>query len=150
MTRFHLKMDERNVKIIHELQAVAHSLTIILMIVFFIRRLHILGQPFENNWDLGILIMLNGAFLLGGILYRGGISWPRLKVSWVLAAYLGFTLAVILFKFIIEFIVKGHPFSLSSMMSRELLVVVAVCACITTVFTAIAYLGQLARKRELE
>ncbi|MCP4573721.1 MAG: hypothetical protein GY838_15285 [bacterium] len=142
MNRFRLRLDERNIRTVQRLQATAQTVMTVLLIAVFLRRLHVLEQTFAENWDIGALIMLNGAFLLGGILLRGGIDLPPIRPKWVIAAFFLFLLSVLLLKTSIAVITRDPDFSVRSLLSGDLLVIMTVCAVITVVFAGIAYLGQ--------
>ena len=150
MTKNLLKPDERNIEIIHRVLSLAQTVTTVLLIAMLVRRLHILGQPFDENWDIGSLVLLNGAFLITGILYLGGINWPKISLKGIAAVYVTFTLAVLLFKLVMDVVIQGRAFSIPGLLSREMLVVAVICAVITALFATVAYLGQRRIEKEFE
>ncbi len=150
MVKFSRNLDERSVRIIQEWFTVSHTIMTFLMIAMFLRRLHILGQSFDDNWDIGLLIILNGAFLLGGILYRGGINWPRFEPKWILLVYILFCFLVVMFKVAIEVLAKGRPFDLGLLTGQDLLVILVVCTVVAALFFAIAFFGKQKLEKDLE
>ncbi len=143
------RIDERSLGIWHRIQSILHSFTVLALVVMFFYRHNISGQTFEEIWDIGGLMMLNGLFLFTAVLYFGGVSFKRIKIKWVAAAYVVFLVVMFLFISLVETVLKGAPFDFYSIAGR-MPVVAVVCGVIVLVFVLFAFMGKRKAARDLE
>ncbi len=135
------KLDERNVRTVHIVQSLMHSVTTLMLVVIFFCRHNVSGQAFEEIWDIGLLMMVNGFVVLGAFLYYGGIPFDKIQLKLIVIAYIGFVLVMFIFKCLVQFVQKNHPFSFNAVFD-DMPVIMIICGLFTGVFFLFAYFGQ--------
>jgi len=149
MIKAPFNLDERNVKTIHRIQSILYNITALTLVVIFVYRHNVLGQAFEEIWDIGILMVLNGFFMLGAVLYFGGITFQKFKLKYIVTAYIVFVLLVFIFKSFVITVLNDRPFSFSEIMG-DMYIIYIICGLITAFFTLFWYLGKRKVDKELE
>lgn len=143
------KLDERNLDIWRRILSVLHAFTVAALTVMFFYRLNVSGQTFEENWDIGCLMMLNGLFLIAAVLYFGGVNFERIRIKWVVAVYLIYLVVMFLFMSFVETIVYDAPFDFYLIASRMPIIAIA-CAVVVSVFAFLGYMGRRKVAKDLE
>jgi|WetSurMetagenome_2_1015567.scaffolds.fasta_scaffold712349_2 hypothetical protein len=139
-----LQTDERTVSISRKICTRLYFLTIAALWLDVCWRQFISGQPLEEFIDLAVLMTANVIFVIGAMLYYGGIAVPKIRASAVVMLYCvcvavgtGFT------------IYKYHMGS-----AREILFKVVLISAITGVvvllYVVAAYLGSRKADRKIE
>jgi hypothetical protein len=144
-----LRMDERNVRIARQVQSVLHTFTSLILVAMFVYRHNVMGQAFEEIWDIGLLMVLNGFFMCCALLFFGGIPFAKFKLKFIVLGYLVFVLLVFLFKCVVQFLQNEQPFSLSAVLA-DMPVIVIICGLIAGIFMLFAYLGKHRVDRDLD
>ncbi len=144
-----LKLDERNLDIWRRVQSVLHAITVTSLAAMFFYRVNVSGQTFEENWDIGCLMMLNGLFLVAAVLYFGGVNFGRIRIKWVVAVYLIYLVVMFLFMSFVETVIEGAPFDFYSIAGR-MPVIAVVCGVIVSVFVFFGYMGNRRAAKDLE
>ncbi len=143
-------MDERNINIIRSIQSVMYSITLLMLVVMIFRRAFVLDQSFEEFADLGLVIVFNGFFVLGSILYFGGITFQKFKLKYVLAAYFVFVFSGFIVKCLDKRIFTDTPLSYREILTQEMVVITVICTLFTAVFLFFAYFGKRRIDKDLD
>jgi hypothetical protein len=144
-----LKMDERNVRIVKQVQSVMHTLTSLVLVVIFFYRHNVMEQAFAEICDIGLLMILNGLFFCGALLYFGGIPFDRFKIKFIITGYIVFVLLVFVFKCFAQFIQHEQSFSIKAVLAA-MPVIMIICGIVASIFILFAYLGKRKTDKELE
>ncbi len=143
-------MDERNFNIVRNIQSVMYSITLLMLVVIIFRRALVLDQPFEEFSDIGIVILFNGFFVVGSILYYGGISFQKFKLQYILAAYFVFILLGFIVKCFENRIFTDTPLQYSEIITQEMATITVVCTICTVIFLLLAYFGKRKMDNDLD
>ncbi len=144
-----LKIDERNLSVWRRVLSVLHSFTVLALAAMFLYRHNVLGQRFEEIWDIGCLMILNWLFLIVAVLYFGGVNFERIRIKWLAAGYVAFLVIMFLFMSFVETVLEGAPFDFYSIAGR-MPVVAIVCGVIVLIFALFAVMGKRKMDRALE
>ena len=147
--KMQLKIDERNLSVWRRVLSVLHSFTALALVVMFLYRHYISGQSFEDIWDIGCLMILNGLFLSVGVLYLGGVNFEKIRIKWLAVGYLVFLVIMFLFMSFIDTFVEGTTFDFYSIADRMPIIAI-VSGVIMLVFVFFAVMGKQKIDKDLE
>jgi len=149
MSKAPLNLDERNINIILRICTVLYVLTLASLIVTQLYRQFVLHQATQEWQDIANIIAFNVIFLLGSVLYLGGITPQKVKLGHILVLYAGFVLIGVIFTIFKYAILLGQKVSLAEV--RNYLVIVSViCGALIAAWGLLTYLGKKRIEKRLE
>jgi len=149
MSKAPLNLDERNINIILRICTVLYVLTLASLIVTQLYRQFVLHQATQEWQDIANIIAFNVIFLLGSVLYLGGITPQKVKLGHILVLYAGFVLIGVIFTIFKYAILLGQKVSLAEV--RNYLVIVSViCGALIAAWSLLTYLGKKRIEKRLE
>lgn len=149
MSKIPFNLDERNINIILRICTVLYVLTLVSLIVTQLYRQFVLGQATEEWQDIANIITFNVLFLVGSILFLGGITPQKVKLRHILVLYAGFVLVGVTFTIFKYAVLLGEQVNLVEV-KDYLLIVSAICGVLVAAWSLLAYLGSKRIEKRLE
>ena len=142
-------MDERNREIALRVVAVMYFLTLIALQGVVIYRQFVLGQSIGDFEDLAIILTVNSIFLISALLFFGAVPIQRIKIRFVLLAYLLVVVLGSIFTYL-----KYNVFLQANLSMPQILdkisIVSAVSGLLVLFFVCFSLLGRKRMQKELE
>ena len=142
-------MDERNREIALRVVAVMYFLTLIALQGVVIYRQFVLGQSIRDFEDLAIILTVNSIFLISALLFFGAVPIQRIKIRFVLLAYLLVVVLGSIFTYL-----KYNVFLQANLSMPQILdkisIVSAVSGLLVLFFVCFSLLGRKRMQKELE
>ncbi len=142
-------MDERNREIALRVIAVMYFLTLIALQVVLIYRQFILGQSINDFEDLAIILTVNSIFLISALLFFGAVPIQRIKIRFVLLAYVLVVVLGSIFTYL-----KYNVFLQANLSMPQILdkisIVSAVSGLLVLFFVLFSLLGRKRMQKSLE
>jgi len=149
MSKTPLNLDERNLNIILRICTVLYILTLSSLIVTQIYRQFVLHQAIQEWQDIANILTINVLFLIGSVLYLGGITPQKVKLHHILVLYAGFILVGVIFTIFKYAVLLGQKVNLEEV-KNYLLIVSVICGLLVTIWSLLAYLGKKRIDKRLE
>jgi hypothetical protein len=139
-----LQIDERNVTTTRKICTRLYMATIGTLWLDVLWRQFILRQPLSEFGDLAALMTANVIMFIGAILYYGGVTLPKIRISVAVGFYLVCVVVGTAF--------TAYRYNLSSVgeILGKLVLVAAIAGCVVVLYIFVAYLGSRKTDRELE
>lgn len=149
MAKTSLRLDERNLRVIHVVSSTMYLLTLLALIAAIAYRQFVLRQSTAQFEDLAVILTANVFVLVGAVVYFGGITVGRVRPLLMLGVYLGFVLSGFLFTLVKYALLLGRPMSLGETLNK-LWIISVICGVLVLGFTLFAYLGNRRIEKKLE
>ncbi|UCE48395.1 MAG: hypothetical protein JSW47_22725 [Phycisphaerales bacterium] len=143
-----LNMDERNLNITCRICTVMYLITLAALMGIMIVRQFTFDQPVDQFEDIAILVTANVIFLVGAILYFGGVTFGKLKIRFILAGYVIYVVVGFAFTFVKYRFLTDPPLSLGQTFGK-LNIIVTICGLLVAGFALFAYLGRRKVEKDL-
>jgi len=141
-------LDERNVSIIHKVSYIMYFTTLILLIISLFYRQFVLHQLVDEYKDIANIIVFNAVVLVAGILFMGGVTFPRIRIRFIILIYILFVSVGFLFTLFKYAILLNTPLSLPEALDK-LFIILVICGAFMFVYVLFAYLGHKKIEKEI-
>lgn len=148
MAKSPLRLDERNLRVIHVVSCTMYLLTLLALVAAIAYRQFVLRQVSAQFEDLAVILTANVLVLIGAVVYFGGITVGRVRPLLMVGVYLGFVLSGFLFT-LLKYALLERPLNLGQALSKLWLIAV-ICGVLVLGFTLFAYLGNRRMEKKLE
>lgn len=150
MSKKTFNMDEREMNIFRNICTTMYIITIYALIIIQLYRQFVLHQPQQEWNDIAMLITINVVILLGTVLYlTGGINPKKIRLSYIIAGYIGFVLVGFLFTTFKYTVLLGQDLSLSQVLDY-LFTVILISGLLVLAWGLLAYLGSRRIEKQIE
>jgi hypothetical protein len=137
-----LQIDERNVTITRKICTRLYLLTVAALWLDVCWRQFFAGQPLGEFIDLAVLMTVNVVLFIGAILFYGGVTMPRIRISAIAVFYLVCVATGAAFT-----VYKYRHSSIGEIVSNILLIA-AISGLFVLLYAVLAYLGAKKTDRE--
>jgi len=137
-------IDERNKEIFMKICTFLYVATIYMMIGIILYRQIILKQHSSQFNDIAMIMSINVVMAIAAVLYFGGLSFKRVKIS----VAMGFYLLIVILGTIVSGIKYG--FSDLTLLFDKFLINTAVAAILITIWYGLTWLGKRREDKEMD
>jgi len=148
MNRIPIDLDERNVSIIQRVCTIMYAITLVMLGGVLLYRQFVLHQRIEQFQDLANIFTFNVIFVIGAVLYFGGVPFGKIKPLVLVSIYVGFVLLGFLFTMFKYAILLDQPLSMNDVLGK-LLIVSTICGSFVVVYAVLAYFGRRKIDKEI-
>ena len=148
MKKSPFKLDERNMYVIKRVFTIMYILNVLSLIFIVNYRQFVLDQNVDQFKDIANILVFNIVVGIAAVLYLGGITFPKIKISTALLFYLGFVSLGIAFTLIKYGVFYDVTLSFDFVFGKVLIIAV-ICAILEAIFLLFGYLGKRKIEKDL-
>ena len=141
-------LDERKVEIVRSTCTWLYGFTMMALIGAMLYREFVTGQPVREFEDMAVIVTANVLIGIVTVLYRGGVSVPRLKPLAIVGLYLGFVAIGFAFTIIKDAYLLGKEVDLAFALGK-LRIIATICGLMVAGYGLFAWLGNRRIEREI-
>ena len=149
MKKSPFKLDERNMYVIKQVFTIMYILNVLSLIFIVNYREFVLEQQTKEFYDIANVLVFNVVVGIAAILYLGGITFPRIKLT---TAFLFYFLIVILgtaFTLIKYGVFNEIPLTFEFVLNK-VFIILTISAILVGIFLLFAYLGKRKIEKDLD
>lgn len=144
------RLDERDLKVFTRICTIMYLLTLYALMGVQLYRQFVLHQPHQQWDDIAVILVINVLVLIGSFLFiSGDINLKKIKLGWILGAYVGFVMLGLAFTIFKYTILLGEGLTLWQVWDY-LLLVIKISAVLALGLGLLAYLGNRRIERQIE
>lgn len=150
MNKGPFRLDEREMNVFRSICTTLYFITLYSLIGIQMYRQFALGQPQQEWNDIAMLIAVNVIVLLGSALFLSGAINPRkVKLSYIIAGYLGFVLLGFTFTIFKYTVLLDQGLTLRRI-ADYFFTVLKISGILVLVWGILAYLGSRRLEKQIE
>ena len=148
MKKSPFKLDERNKHVIKRVFTIMYLLNLISLTFIVNYRQFVLGQNIDQFTDIANVLVFNIVVGFAAVLYLGGITFPKIKITTAILFYLGFVILGIAFTLTKYGVFYDVTLSFEFILDK-VIIIAAICAILVVIFLLFGYLGKKKIEKEL-
>jgi heme/copper-type cytochrome/quinol oxidase subunit 3 len=150
MNKGPFRLDEREMNVFRSICTTLYFITLYSLIGIQMYRQFALGQPQQEWNDIAMLIAVNVIVLLGSALFLSGAINPRkVKLSYIIAGYLGFVLLGFTFTIFKYTVLLDQGLTLGRI-ADYFFTVLKISGILVLVWGILAYMGSRRLEKQIE
>ena len=148
MKKQSFKFDERNMYVIRRVFTIMYILNVLSLIFIINYRQIVLGQNSNQYTDIANVLVFNIVVGIAAVLYLGGITFPKIKITTSIIIYIGFVAIGIIFSLVKYGVFSGVQLTFAFILDK-VIIIAAICAILVAIFLLFGYLGQRKLEKDL-